>query len=57
MALPEVVAHEQWLAARNRLLSAEKEETRRRDALSAINLASNVVNLTPGWPHNPDAAS
>jgi predicted dithiol-disulfide oxidoreductase (DUF899 family) len=35
MALPEVVTHEQWLEARKRLLAGEKEETRRRDALSA----------------------
>src|SRR5260221_2226556 len=35
MALPEVVTREQWLEARLRLLSAEKEETRRRDALNA----------------------
>ena len=34
MALPEVVTHEQWLEARKRLLASEKEETRRRDALS-----------------------
>ena len=35
MALPEVVSHEQWLAARLRLLEQEKELTRRRDALNA----------------------
>jgi predicted dithiol-disulfide oxidoreductase (DUF899 family) len=35
MALPEIVTHEQWLDARKRLLAAEKEETRRRDALNA----------------------
>ena len=35
MALPEVVTREQWLEARKLLLAAEKEETRRRDALSA----------------------
>jgi predicted dithiol-disulfide oxidoreductase (DUF899 family) len=35
MALPEIVTHEQWLEARKRLLAAEKEETRRRDALNA----------------------
>jgi predicted dithiol-disulfide oxidoreductase (DUF899 family) len=35
MALPEVVTREQWLEARKQLLAAEKEETRRRDALNA----------------------
>jgi predicted dithiol-disulfide oxidoreductase (DUF899 family) len=34
MALPEVVTPEQWLEARKQLLVAEKEETRRRDALN-----------------------
>jgi predicted dithiol-disulfide oxidoreductase (DUF899 family) len=34
MNLPEVVTREQWLEARKRLLTAEKEETRRRDALN-----------------------
>jgi predicted dithiol-disulfide oxidoreductase (DUF899 family) len=35
VALPEIVTREQWLEARKRLLVAEKEETRRRDALNA----------------------
>lgn len=35
MALPDVVSREDWLAARTRLLTAEKQETRARDALSA----------------------
>lgn len=35
MTLPEVVTREQWLEARKRLLAAEKEETRRRDALNS----------------------
>jgi len=35
MALPEVVSREEWLAARKNVLAAEKDETRRRDALSA----------------------
>jgi predicted dithiol-disulfide oxidoreductase (DUF899 family) len=35
MAFPEVVTREQWLAARKRLLTAEKEATRSRDALNA----------------------
>ena len=32
MALPEVVTREQWLVARKRLLSLEKQATRDRDA-------------------------
>jgi predicted dithiol-disulfide oxidoreductase (DUF899 family) len=35
MALPEVVTRERWVEARTELLAAEKEETRRRDALNA----------------------
>jgi predicted dithiol-disulfide oxidoreductase (DUF899 family) len=35
MTLPEVVSREEWMAARKQLLAAEKEETRRRDALNA----------------------
>jgi predicted dithiol-disulfide oxidoreductase (DUF899 family) len=35
VALPEVVTHDEWLAARTRLLAQEKELTRRRDALNA----------------------
>jgi predicted dithiol-disulfide oxidoreductase (DUF899 family) len=35
MAFPEVVTREQWLEARKRLLTAEKEATRSRDALNA----------------------
>ena len=35
MALPEVVTRDQWLEARKWLLAAEKQDTRRRDALNA----------------------
>jgi len=35
MAYPEVVTREEWLAARKRLLTTEKEHTRSRDALNA----------------------
>jgi predicted dithiol-disulfide oxidoreductase (DUF899 family) len=35
MTLPDVVSREEWLVARKRLLAAEKELTRRRDALNA----------------------
>jgi predicted dithiol-disulfide oxidoreductase (DUF899 family) len=34
MAFPEVVTREQWLEARQRLLTLEKRETRARDALN-----------------------
>jgi predicted dithiol-disulfide oxidoreductase (DUF899 family) len=45
MALPEVVTREQWLEARKQLLTAEKEETRRRDALSAQRRRLPMVKL------------
>jgi predicted dithiol-disulfide oxidoreductase (DUF899 family) len=35
MSLPEIVSREEWLAARERLLTREKEFTRQRDALNA----------------------
>lgn len=35
MALPDVVSREDWTAARTKLLAAEKEATRARDALNA----------------------
>jgi predicted dithiol-disulfide oxidoreductase (DUF899 family) len=35
MNLPDVVAHDEWLAARRRLLAREKELTRERDKLNA----------------------
>jgi predicted dithiol-disulfide oxidoreductase (DUF899 family) len=35
MGLPEVVSREEWLEARRKLLVAEKEATRKRDALNA----------------------
>jgi predicted dithiol-disulfide oxidoreductase (DUF899 family) len=35
MSLPEVVTREEWLAARKKILDAEKEATRARDALNA----------------------
>jgi predicted dithiol-disulfide oxidoreductase (DUF899 family) len=35
MTLPEVVSREDWTAARTKLLAAEKEATRARDALNA----------------------
>ena len=35
MTLPDVVSQDEWRAARTRLLEAEKDLTRRRDALNA----------------------
>lgn len=35
MGLPTVVSREEWLEARRKLLAAEKDQTRRRDALNA----------------------
>jgi predicted dithiol-disulfide oxidoreductase (DUF899 family) len=35
MSLPQVVSRTEWLEARQRLLAAEKEQTRARDALNA----------------------
>ena len=35
MSLPQVVSHDEWLAARKQLLAKEKDFTRQRDALSA----------------------
>jgi predicted dithiol-disulfide oxidoreductase (DUF899 family) len=35
MSLPQIVSREEWLVARKALLEKEKEETRRRDAVSA----------------------
>jgi predicted dithiol-disulfide oxidoreductase (DUF899 family) len=35
MTLPDVVAREDWLESRKRLLGLEKDDTRRRDALNA----------------------
>ncbi|HTT50257.1 MAG TPA: DUF899 domain-containing protein [Streptosporangiaceae bacterium] len=45
MVLPDVVTREQWLAARIQLLAAEKEETRRPDALSAQRRRLPMVRL------------
>jgi predicted dithiol-disulfide oxidoreductase (DUF899 family) len=46
MAFPQVVTRDQWLAARIRLLAAEKEETRRRDALNAERRRLPMVQVT-----------
>jgi predicted dithiol-disulfide oxidoreductase (DUF899 family) len=35
MTLPQVVSREDWLVARKKLLTEEKELTRRRDTLNA----------------------
>lgn len=45
MTKPEVVTHEEWLAARNELLAKEKEHTRARDALSAARRRLPMVRI------------
>ena len=45
MAFPEVVSREQWLEARLRLLTEEKNETRRRDALNSERRRLPMVRL------------
>jgi predicted dithiol-disulfide oxidoreductase (DUF899 family) len=45
MALPDIVTREQWLEARMDLLAAEKEETRRRDALNAARRRLPMVRI------------
>jgi predicted dithiol-disulfide oxidoreductase (DUF899 family) len=49
MAIPEIVTREQWLEARQRLLSREKELTRRRDALSAERRRLPMVAVTKNY--------
>ena len=46
MSLPEIVTHEEWLAARKELLAKEKEMTRARDALSAERRRLPMVEVT-----------
>ena len=46
MALPDVVSHEQWRAARVALLAREKELTRARDALNADRRRLPMVEVT-----------
>ena len=46
MSLPQVVARDNWLAARKALLAEEKELTRRRDALNAERRRLPMVEIT-----------
>jgi predicted dithiol-disulfide oxidoreductase (DUF899 family) len=46
MSLPEIVTHEEWLAARKELLAKEKELTRVRDELSADRRRLPMVEIT-----------
>jgi predicted dithiol-disulfide oxidoreductase (DUF899 family) len=45
MHRPEVVSRDEWLAARKRLLTKEKEATRQRDALAAERRALPMVRI------------
>ena len=46
MSLPEIVTRDEWLAARTALLEQEKALTRRRDALSAMDILFLLVPLS-----------
>ena len=46
MSLPEIVTHEEWLAARKELLAKEKELTRVRDELNADRRRLPMVEIT-----------
>lgn len=46
MSLPDVVSREEWLEARLQLLAAEKELTRKRDALNADRRRLPMVRVT-----------
>lgn len=49
MSLPDVVSREEWLEARLRLLAAEKEMTRKRDALNADRRRLPMVRVTKDY--------
>jgi predicted dithiol-disulfide oxidoreductase (DUF899 family) len=49
MSLPQIVSHDEWLAARTALLDQEKELTRRRDALSAARRELPMVEITKNY--------
>ena len=50
MSLPDVVARDEWLAARKELLAEEKEMTRRRDALNAKRRRLPMVAIEKEYP-------
>jgi predicted dithiol-disulfide oxidoreductase (DUF899 family) len=45
MSLPEIVSHQEWLAARRELLTREKEHTRARDALNTARRELPMVRI------------
>ena len=49
MSLPEVVSRDEWLVARKALLTAEKELTRRRDALNADRRRMPMVEIVKDY--------
>jgi predicted dithiol-disulfide oxidoreductase (DUF899 family) len=49
VSLPQVVSREEWLAARLRLLAAEKEMTRQHDALNAERRRLPMVEVTEDY--------
>lgn len=49
MSLPQVVSREEWLEARLRLLAAEKELTRKHDAVSADRRRMPMVEVTENY--------
>ena len=58
MALPRIVARDDWLAARKELLDEEKELTRRRDALSARRRELPMVEVTEDYAFTgPDGSA
>ena len=58
MSLPKIVSHSEWLAARKDLLAAEKELTRRRDALSAARRRLPMVRVEKDYVfEGPDGSA
>ena len=49
MDIPQVVSHEEWLAARTELLAKEKEVTRAEDAVDAARRALPVTEVTKAY--------
>lgn len=57
MALPEIVARDEWLAARKALLAQEKEATRVRDAVNTHRRQLPMVRITKPYTFTgPDGA-
>jgi predicted dithiol-disulfide oxidoreductase (DUF899 family) len=49
MSLPEIVSHDEWLAARKRLMTKEKDLTKRRDALNVARRRLPMVEVTKDY--------